>query len=425
MCVKYTAILLRNSVKVSKLLAINGGDPISHEPLRYVWPIINDDIRRVVLEQLSESISIYDDSGVFGRFEDTYASAHNMPYALLTNSGTSALQTAYYSLLLYPGDEIIVPVYTFHATVSPMMHFGAIPVFADSDAYGQFDPNELDRLVSPRTKAVVVTHMWGYTVDIEPIREFCNKHELTLIEDCSHAHGATVNGTTVGSFGDMSIWSLQGQKIVSGGEGGIILFRNRSDFERGVLYGHYNKRCHKQIQDPHISEFSLTGAGLKLRASTINTAIALYHFENLKEINANKTMNAELFMNNMLHKKGVSVLAPRPSSTNSWYSLVIKYKASDTGVAKERFVAALHAEGLVEFDIPGSTTLLHREPLFNTPNTVFPALYDHNLLNCDKMYPGAQEFDQQIIKLPVWEDTETVSLYLEGINKVLRDLNTL
>lgn len=407
-------------------LAINGGPPLSSVPLRFDWPVIDKSVEQAIIKQLHESISIYDDSGIFQKFEADFAKRHRMPYALLVNSGTSGLQSAYYSMMLRPGDEVICPVYTFHATVSPMMHFGLVPTMVDCDMYGQIDPVLIEKAITNKTKAVIVTHMWGYTVDIERVRAICDKHSLALVEDCSHAHGATFGGRPIGSFGDISVWSLQGQKIITGGEGGMMLFKSKKHFERAVLYGHYNKRCKQQIEDDSLKAYSLTGAGLKLRASTLNTAMAQYYFTQIDRINTEKSQNAARLSRNVKLIDGVSILEQRPNSINSWYAQNIMYDEAVVGVPRERFVAALHAEGLAEVDIPGSTGPIHQEPLFNEPNAIFPHLYNSPLLNKNRAFENAELFHSKVIKLPVWTSAGDVTdQYIEGINKVIANIHEL
>ncbi len=109
-------------------------------------------------------------------------------------------------------DEVICPTYTFFATVSPLMSTGSHPVFCDCRMDGNIDPDEIIRNITPKTKAVIVTHMWGIPCEMDVIQEICLQNNLALLEDCSHAHGASYGGKKVGTFGTAAAWSLQGQK---------------------------------------------------------------------------------------------------------------------------------------------------------------------------------------------------------------------
>src|SRR5258708_10478517 len=143
------------------MLGIGGGPPAVTIPVpHFTWPVINPSTRQAILDQVQRDVSIYDRSGIFATFEDRFAKYHGRKRALVCSSGTSALFGAFEGLGLSPGDEVIVPAYTFFATVSPMMYLGAIPIFCDCDDDGNLDPRELEHLVTSKTKAVVVTHMW-------------------------------------------------------------------------------------------------------------------------------------------------------------------------------------------------------------------------------------------------------------------------
>ena len=329
----------------------------------------------------------------------------------------------YEAINLQIGDEVLCPVYTFHATVSPMMYLGAVPVFCDSDSSGNISLEQIKARRTTKTKAVIVTHMWGMPVkDIQAIADYCKSESLYLLEDCSHAHGARIDGKPVGSFGDISAWSLQGQKIIAGGEGGILLTDNKSLYNRALLHGHYNKRPKEEIKEHEpLREFYLTGFGLKLRAHPIAIAIADDQFDQLDSFLAVKRYNASK-LNKAL--SGYPFLRTPELSDNyepSWYAYGLQFFDSKAhGVSKQDFVNALHAEGLVEVDVPGSTGLLNTTPLFIHPEKVLDRLYD-GPLDEQKDFPIAKGFYDSFIKIPVWsyeDESDIIDLYIRGIKKV-------
>lgn len=405
-------------------LAIHGGDPvIDSNDARFIWPIITDESREAIIDQLYTSISIYDKSGVIDTFENQFAHYHSRQYALLSNSGTSAIFSMFEAINLQPGDEVLCPVYTFHASVSPLTYTGASPVFCDSDEQGNISIEEIRKHYSKSTKAVVVTHMWGVPAkDIVEIKKFCDEHNLWLLEDCSHAHGASIYGKKVGSFGHMASWSLQGQKIITGGEGGIMLTDDRSLYERALLQGHYNKRPKQEIdQASPMRKYFLTGMGLKLRSHPLAVALALQQFQHLDDFTRQKQVYAQWLHDSFKEYPFLEVPPLQSDVQNSWYAFNIKYDASKAyEVSRERFVEALIAEGLIEADIPGSTGLIHELPLFTTPNEIMARLYTKPLPP-QGPFPVAEIFYNSIIKLPVWtreEDRGTVQAYIDGIRKV-------
>lgn len=404
-------------------LAIHGGAPvIDSSRAKFEWPRITDQVQLAVKNQLLDTISIYDNSNIFGEFEKRFARYHSRKYAQLSNSGTSSIFAMYEAINVLPGDEILCPVYTFHATVSPMMYLGATPVFCDSDDDGNIAFDDIKRKVTNKTKAIVVTHMWGRPVrDILEISKLCKDRDIYLLEDCSHSHGAKIYGKRTGSFGDIAVWSLQGQKTVTGGEGGILATDNKNLYDRALLQGHYNKRPKIELSDNSaLKKFSLTGMGLKLRAHPLAIAIANEQFNHLEEFIETRQKYAKM-LNRALLEYDFLDLPDTDSAKNSWYAYCIKYRGEDRhGVAKHRFVEALTKEGLIEVDIPGSTGLLNNLPLFCHPDQILPRMYDKDLRRQDG-FPAAQRFTDQLIKMPVWSFSDEewiIDKYIAGFRKV-------
>ncbi|KAI4160839.1 MAG: hypothetical protein LQ342_005364 [Letrouitia transgressa] len=382
------------------------------------WPKIDWEVSEAVSKQLNEKISIYGSGGVFKAFETEFKTYHGAKssYALLHNSGTNALHALFFAAGLMPGDEIIFPVYTFHATCSPSMHFGIKPVFCDATENGTISARAIENEITTRTKAVVVTHIWGTPCDMATIASVLKQRpHILLFEDCSHAHGAKINGQHVGTFGDGAAWSLQGQKIVTGGEGGITLTKHADFHYRQLIFGHYNKRCKLEIPtDHHLHHFALTGAGLKNRAHPLAIAIALSQLRQLPTFHAWKTRYANQMTVNLAN---IPFLDLPPLSDESgggiqpaWYAYIMRFKAAKAprGLTRERFVEELQAKGLMDVDIPRSTGLLHREPLYNRPQELLPWLYrrDFEIVNDDRFFAEAKAFYDEPVKLPVYATKE-------------------
>jgi len=327
--------------------------------------------------------------------------------------------------------QVIFPVYSFHATASPAMQFGVIPVFCDASDDGNISPEAISAAITPRTRAVVVTHMWGMPCNMKAICEILQNHaDILLFEDCSHAPGAKIEKRYVGTFGDAAAWSLQGQKIISGGEGGITLTKNADLYYRQLLWGHYNKRCKADIPKSHpLSPYSLTGAGSKNRAHPLAVAIASTQLERLDNIHRFKMIYASQMVSGLTKipflKSPDLISIGRAQIQPAWYALTLRFikSCAPPGLSRDSFVGELHDRGLCEVDIPGSTRLLHREPLFSSPHMVFPHLYPDRSLQAvsDKDFPSAQAFYDEAIKLPIWtsrNDQAVVDHYIEIFNEV-------
>lgn len=411
-------------------LAVQGGQPIlPTEGSHFVWPRITPEIKERVLNQLDTSLSIYNRSGIFEVFEDKFAAYHDRKFALLTNSGTTALHSMFVAANLKEGDEVICPAYTFFASVTPLLFTGAKPILCDSDSNGNISPEEVEKHITSNTKAVLVTHMWGVPVQMAQLKKICEAHNLLLLEDCSHAHGATYGGNVVGSEGDIAAWSLQGSKTVTGGEGGILVMDNEEFYYRGLSLGHYNKRCKNEIPKEHfLSEFAVTGMGLKYRAHPLAIAIADEIFDHLDDVLRVRRMFAKKILTAL---QGYDALVP-PTLTDvepSFYALTFQYKKEVLdGLPLDVFLEALHKEGLVEMDHPGSTQPLNLLPLFQKPETLFDAYTENGFSYAPGEFPHAEDFYHNALKMPVgsYEDeAEIVDAYISGIIKVLDNYKEL
>jgi len=415
-------------MNTSEKLAILGGDKSVDVPKpHYVWPEITDRTREAVLKQLDSTISIYNKSDIFERFENNFAKYHGRKYALLHNSGTNAIWSMFVGCDLQPGDEVICPTYTFHATATLLLQTGATPIFVDAKEDGNIDPEKIRAAITKKTKAIIITHMWGIPCDMDEIVAIAKEAGVYLLEDCSHAHGAEYKGRKVGTFGDAAAWSLQGQKTVTGGEGGIVLTDNEEIHIRELLLGHYNKRCTQEIPKDHrLRQFALTGFGLKNRAHPLAIAIAQEQFERLDSILEFRRRYAEMMMNELGGFEEIS-LPNTKERLPSWYAFTIQYHEEKAGVKIEKFYQALQAEGLAEADRPGSTGPIHDLPLFQNRHIVYPHLYRQTETTSSE-YPQAVNFWKKAIKFPVWhrpEDEGMTRDYIKGVKKVLTNLPSL
>jgi len=411
--------------KKSVLAIFGGPKTITKNPPHFVWPLITKKIEQRVIQQLHESISIYDRSGIFKEFEDAFAGYHKRKYALLCSSGTLAIHSMYVAAGFKAGDEVICPAYTFFATVTPLFFTGATPVLCDGDENGNIDPKEIEKKITSRTKGVVVTHMWGIPCQMDKIVKICKKNNLLLLEDCSHAHGTRYQGKIAGSFGDLAAWSLQGPKNVTGGEGGILVTDNKEFYYRALLLGHYNKRCKQEIPSSHpLYQYAVTGMGLKYRAHPLAIAIAIETFKDIDKHLRVRNRFAQKIIKEFGAIKGLVPPHLASGTKPSWYGLILQYKPNELdGVSIEKFYEALVAEGCKELDRPGSTCPLNYFPLFQRPEVLFPG-YKGKIAYKKGDFPKAEIFHEHSLKLPVWyraEDESMVDLYIKAFKKVVKN----
>ena len=351
-------------------LAIKGGPRAVTIEWERDWPLIgSQEIEAVVNLMERRVLSIYDRSGIIAEFEDSFADYHSLdtrrPYVVSHNSGTSALNAAYFGLRLRPGDEVIVPTYTFLATVVPLLNCGVVPVFADMEAETlNVAPASVVKLITPRTRAVVLTHMWGHPADMEELCRICEQAGLPLVEDCSHAHGATINARKVGTFGTAACFSLEGHKPIVAGEGGALVTWSREIYERALMLGHFGKRVKEEVAAPELLPYLQTGFGQKYRMHPLAAAIANQQIRRLDARNEQRRRNLEFLADLLSGLPGVQPPRAQPGFTyGGWYGFKVRYDAAQLGgLPMSQFLAALQAEG-VQAKRPGSPPL-HNLPLF-------------------------------------------------------------
>ncbi len=410
-------------------LAILGGSPtVAIEGPHYKWPPLTQKTEKAIVHQMHQSISIYNKSGIIDELEKRLSSYHGVKHALLSCTGTAGLHSAFVAASLGEGDEVICPAYTFHATVTPLFFTGAIPVLVDADQTGNIDPSKIEEKINSRTKAILLTHMWGVPCDMAPILAIAKKHHLLVIEDGSHAFGALYRGKKVGTFGDLAVFSMQGQKTLTAGEGGFLLSPSDELYYRAVLFGHYNKRCLQEIPAAHpLYPFGVTGMGLKLRIHPLAAAIANEQMDGIDLILKQRRSMAKKMIS-LFTRPGISVSAIPSDVDPSWYALILQYDENYfEGLALKKFHQALLKEGCSEFDLPGSTQPLNLLPIFQKPELLFPK-YKGLIEYRAGDFPVAEAFYRNALKLPVWHDEKDfaiVEAYATAFEKVIGNYRRL
>ena len=223
--------------------------------------------------------------GEMKKFEEEFANYIGTKHALAQNNGTSTLLAAYHAIGISEGDEVLLSTYTWHATATPILLLGAIPVFCDIDSSTlQIDPKDIERKITKKTKAIAVTHMWGNVVDLKSIKKICHDNNLKLIEDASHAHGSEYNGRKIGTFGDIACFSLQAAKAVAAGEAGIIVTNDDNYYDNILALGHYGRITRHKKTDTY-DQLNDIGLGFKFRAHPLAMGLARVRLNKLDLLN--------------------------------------------------------------------------------------------------------------------------------------------
>ncbi|KAH7907217.1 DegT/DnrJ/EryC1/StrS aminotransferase family-domain-containing protein [Hygrophoropsis aurantiaca] len=392
----------------------------------FVWPLITPGAVSSVVDQMHTSLSIYNRSGIYETFEDRWREMHGLKHALVCSSGTTAIHAMFEAIQLMPGDEVLAPVYTFFATATPMLQFGAVPIFCDSLPDGNMDPEEILRRATNKTKAVIVTHMWGLPCDMPTIVKHASKLGIKVLEDCSHAHGAKVAGKLVGTWGDAAAWSLQAKKNITGGQAGVLATNSDDIYARAVTHGHFNKRAKQEVPENHpMRKFWLTGLGLNLRAHPLAIAMANHQLDCMPNWMSCREKYATMLVKRLSAIPFLRMPEVGAGDRHAWYAFVMTFDAAQApkGLTREIFVSALEKRGLKEVDIPRSTGLLHDLPIFTHSHEAIPCFGNKPWHAQQTGFPVAQEFFDAAIKLPVWateQDQPIVEFYADTFVDVAR-----
>ena len=238
------AALAATRVQAAPTLAVNGGKPVREKPLKadYWGPEFYDDKERAELMDVLEARSPFRWYGPGAppkkvlQFEKEFAARMGTKYALGVTSGTAALQCAMAALEVGPGDEVILPSWTWHSCFNAVVLAGALPVCAEIDESFNLDPEDIERHITPQTKVILAAHLQGNPCHLDRVTEIAQKHKLRVLEDCAQSVGASYKGKPLGSMGDIGIYSLQLNKTITSGEGGAVVSSDPALFERAARF---------------------------------------------------------------------------------------------------------------------------------------------------------------------------------------------
>ncbi len=356
-----------------RTLALLGGTKLVTERGDEGWRIITDHEKKAVMALLDKgTVTIVGGTGVIREFEEKFSKFQEAKFALAMNSGTATLHSAYFAVGIGPACEVIVPSYTWHATITPILHCAATPVFCDIDPRTlTADPKDIRRRITPRTKAIVVVHTWGNIAQMDEIMAIAREHNLKVVEDCSHAHGGSYKGKKVGTFGDIGCFSLQGNKPVSGGEAGVAITDNPEYYDRMLLLGHFG-RIASEAKTGLFKSLGDMSLGAKYRPHAYAMAIANAQLDRLPELNRLRTHNYRILNEELRGIPGIETVEPLPGAQRAGFlEFKLIYDPRQLqGVGRDRFAEAVKAEGApMTVDRYSSFNytygLLHLAPLFN------------------------------------------------------------
>lgn len=324
--------------------AILGGTPVRRDPFPS-WPI--QDARE---EQALTGVL---KSGKWGRgsgqqvnaFEQAYSKLTGAPHCLATANGTSALLTTLSAMGVGPGDEVIVPPYTFVATINVVLMLHALPVFVDTDVETfQIDAKKIAAAITDRTRVIMPVHLGGSAADLDTVLAAAKPRDIPVVEDACQAHLAEWKGRKVGTYGRAGCFSFQASKNLNSGEGGAIITSDGTLIEACYTF-HNNSRPRRRSPD---ADFSYQTSGLNLRLTEFQAALLLAQMKRLEEQSTRRDENGAYLTRLLGEIPGITPAKMYPGCTRNAYHLyMFRYDAAAfAGLSRSGFLKALRAEGI-------------------------------------------------------------------------------
>ena len=355
--------LSRDEINPTDLPAVLGGTPVfeitpdAPYPKLDEWRQITEEEARVVYEMTLRN-ELSGASATVQEFERTWCERHQTQFALSLTNGTAALHSAMFGLGVGPGDEVICPTYTWMGSITPALALMATPVFCEVDPRTLLiDVDDVRGRITSRTQAIVAVHLWGNVCDMDALMALSAETGVPVIEDCSHAHGASYKGVPCGSIGQVGAWSLQGNKSISGGEGGVLATNDVAVFERACLLGQVNRSPNVEgaaaaaLQYKHLPPL---GLGVKFRAHPLAIGIASVQLKKLDELNTGRRTYVKEISDGLQEIPGVSpVETYEGTEPAGFYGFPIRYHADEVhGMPAPLFAEALRKEGVLANNNP-------------------------------------------------------------------------
>jgi len=421
----------------SNELALLGGPPTvtEEQPELFRWPRFGPEHEAAVIATLrGHQLSASD---ISQRFEQDWAAYNGVRHALSYPNGTMALQAAIFAAGLGRGDELICTPITFWGSCQQCYQLGATPVFADIDPDTLcIDPADIERHISPRTKAIMAVHYAGHPCDMDAIMAIARAHDLVVIEDVSHAHGGRYRGRMLGSIGHLAAMSMMSGKAFAIGEGGMLVSDDERYYERALAFSHYSRVA--QLRDPELRaacvDESIPHAapicnlgGVKGRLNQLSSAIGRVQLRQYPAVMQQIQDAMNRFWDAMDGVPGIRAHRTPPggdSSMGGWYNPIGHYRPEELGgLPVERFAEAVNAEG--GRCGRSANFALHLHPVFNSvdiygdgkPTRI--AFADRDLRQARGSLPVAEALHARSIGVPGFRiDSPLIDRYAEAYRKV-------
>ncbi len=368
------------------------------------WPRYGEPEKKAVCDLLDNN-KFYEELPLFEKEWQEYTKS---PFVKAHMNGSSALTSMYFALDLPPGSEVMVPSYTFFSACLAMRFSNLVPVFIDIDPKtATFSLEDAKRKLTPRTRAVEAMHSWGLPCEMDRISEWAREKGLIVLEDAAHAHGASMQGKKMGTWGAMGIYSYQTSKVMPSVEGGMGMYQTREYYERASAFGHYEAPA-KFPENSPVHAYHDTGFGQKYRMHPLAATIARQQLKRLDAINETVNKNVRALNDRLVQLAGITEPHCRPDQKRVYYHanmLFMDFK--QLGFSRDKLIKALKAEGVRAsfWDYPQQHTLkIYAEPKWwHHPVTIPASMPGNEYVNANHifvpvLYGDAPELIEQYVK---------------------------
>ncbi|MBI3034057.1 DegT/DnrJ/EryC1/StrS family aminotransferase [Candidatus Woesearchaeota archaeon] len=319
-------------------------------------------------------------SGTFiEEFEKRFSKFCGVKYGVSCSNGTVALHLALASIGIGKGDEVIVPTFSIIAVSNAVLYTGAIPVFVDSEMKTwNMNPDMIEEKITEKTKAIISMHTYGCPVDMDRIRKIADKHNLKIVEDAAEAHGATYKDRMAGSLGDVACFSFYANKIITTGEGGMVVTNDEKIADKARLLRNH------AFTKPRFVHYEV---GFNYRMTNIQAAIGVAQMERAGELLKGRRSNAPRYENELKGVDGITLPPECPYGTNVYWMYGILIDKDKFGMGKDEVMKELEQQGIEtrSFFFP-----MHLQPVYKK----------NQAINCGGEYPVSEKLYAQGLYLP-------------------------
>jgi perosamine synthetase len=347
--------------------AILGGDPLHPDPLS-PYITIGEEEKQAVMEVMDTGVLSHFYGSVSPQFwggpkvrefEQAWCKRFGVAHSVAVNSATSALMTAVGAIGVGPGDEVIVSPYTMSSSASCVLVYNAIPVFADVDPDTFcLDPESIRACITPRTKAIVIVHIFGHPADMDAIMDIAKEYNLKVIEDAAQSPGALYKGRETGTIGDIGVFSLNCHKVIQTGEGGVFTTNNEELALRAQLIRNHAEA----VVGPMGIENIVNMLGWNYRMTEIDAAIGIEQLKKLDSLTDARIHLTNRLTDQLSKLQGIIPPLVRPEARHVYYVYAVKVDSRQCGISRDLLVKALSMEGIPFW--AGYTEPLYLQPMY-------------------------------------------------------------